>query len=79
MYVSVLNVSCDHIYSVPIALGRVAQSVACLTQEPEVTGSIPGPVTFFLVSPSVDSRKAAVSYWRQYRHLVSVTEIVWLG
>ena len=28
-------------------LGRVAQSVVRLTQEPEVQGLIPGPVTYF--------------------------------
>ena len=27
----------------PVILGRKAQSVVCLTQEPEVPGSIPGP------------------------------------
>ena len=30
--------------------GRVAQSVARLTQEPEVSGSIPGPATYFRFS-----------------------------
>ena len=30
--------------------GRVAQSVAPLTQEPEVPGSIPGPATYFRFS-----------------------------
>ena len=29
-----------------IKAGRVALSVACLTQEPEVLGSIPGPATY---------------------------------
>ena len=42
---------------------RVAQSVARLTQEPEVTGSSPvRPHTF------VSSRRAVVSYWRKYVH-----------
>ena len=40
---------------------RVAQSVARLTQEPEVMGSIRGPAAYF-VSPSADSRRAIVSY-----------------
>ena len=31
-------------------LGRVAQSVARLTQEPEVLDSIPGPATYFRFS-----------------------------
>ena len=30
--------------------GRVAQSVARLTEEPEVPGSIPGPATYFRFS-----------------------------
>ena len=30
--------------------GHVAQLVASLTQEPEVTGSIPGPATYFRFS-----------------------------
>ena len=47
--------------------GRVAQSVARLTQEPEVPGSIPGPATYFL-SPSAVSGRAVVSYWRKYVH-----------
>ena len=32
--------------------GRVAQSVACLTQEPEVPSSIPGPATYFRLKGS---------------------------
>ena len=31
-------------------LGRIAQSVARLTQEPEVQGLIPGPATYFRFS-----------------------------
>ena len=42
------------------------QSVARLTQEPEVPGSIPGPATF------ADSRRVVVSYWRKYEHEVLV-------
>ena len=52
--------------------GRVVQSVAHLTQEPEVPGSIPGPATYFRFSSSADSRGAAVSYWRKYTHKVLV-------
>ena len=52
--------------------GRVAQSVARLTQEPEVLVSIPGPATF--VSPSADSRRAVVSYWRKYVYKVLVNK-----
>ena len=44
--------------------GRVAQSVARLTQEPEVPGSIPVRSHTF-VSPYAESRRAAVSYWRK--------------
>ena len=51
--------------------GRIAQSVARLTPEPETPGSIPGPATSF-VSPFVDSRRAVVSYWRKYMHEVLV-------
>ena len=57
--------------------GRVAQSVARLTQEPEVT----------FVSPSAVSRRAVVSYWRKYVHEVLVNRLeveaypgkVWYG
>ena len=44
--------------------GRVEQSVARLTQEPQVPALIPSPATF--VSPSTNSRKAVVSYWLKY-------------
>ena len=51
--------------------GCVAQSVACLTHEPEVLGSIPvWPHTF--ISPSADSRREVVSYWQKYVHEVLV-------
>ena len=33
------------------------------SQEPEVPGSMPGPVTCV---PSADSRRAVFSYWRKY-------------
>ena len=67
-------------------LGRVAPSAARLTQEPEVPGSIPGPPHTF-VSPSADSRRTNVSYWRKYVHEVLVNRFgglslprkVWLG
>ena len=55
--------------------GRVAQSVARLTQEPEVPGSIPGPTTYFRFTPSADSRMAVVSYWRKYKHEVLVNRL----
>ena len=49
--------------------GRLTQSVARLTQESEVPVRYPvRPYTF--VSPSVDSRRAVVSYGRKYVHLV---------
>ena len=50
--------------------GRVAQLVARLTQEPEVPGSIPG-----FVSPSANSRRAVVSYWRKNVHGVLVNPL----
>ena len=43
--------------------GRVAQSVARLTQEPELLGSIPGPDTYFC-SSSADSKAEIVVFWR---------------
>ena len=55
-------------------LGRVAQSVACLSQKPEVSGSLPvRPHTF--VHPSADSRKAVVSYWRKHVHEALVNRL----
>ena len=53
--------------------GEMLFSIICWarrTQEPEVPGSIPGPATS--VSPSADSRRAVVSYWQKYVHLVLV-------
>ena len=47
------------------------QSVVHLTQEPEVLGSIPNQVSYF-VSPSTDSRRANVSYWQKYVNEVIV-------
>ena len=48
--------------------GRVAQSVARLTHEPEVR-------PHSSVSPSADSRRAVVSYWRKYVHEVLVNRL----
>ena len=54
--------------------GHVAQSVARLTQESEIPGSILGrPHTF--VPPSADSRRAVVSYLRTYVHEVLVNRL----
>ena len=46
----------------------------CQTPEPEALGSIPG-LPHTSVSPSADSRRAAVSYWRKYVHEVLVNLI----
>ena len=48
---------------------REAHSVARPTQEPEAPKSIDGPAVYF---PFSDSRRAVVSYWRKYVHLVLV-------
>ena len=54
--------------------GRVAQLVGHLTRKSEVLGSIPvWPHTF--VSPSADSRRAVVSYWRKYVNEVLVNHL----
>ena len=52
---------------------HIAQSVAHLTQDPEVPGSIPGPHAF--ISPSADSRRAVISYWQKYVHIVLVNRL----
>ena len=55
-------------------MGRVAQWVARLTQEPEAPSSIPGPVTYFL-SPSADSGKAVgESMSTSYRLIVNTNK-----
>ena len=54
--------------------GHIAHSAVCLTQEPEVLGSIPGSAIYF-VSPSTDSRKTVVSYWQKYVHEVLVKSL----
>ena len=56
--------------SQPSCLGQLVERLA---QEPEVSGSIPGPAAF--VSASADSRRAVVSYWRKYLHIVLVNSI----
>ena len=48
-----------------------SRTVAHLTHKPEVPRPIPGPATTF-VSPSDDSRRAVVSYWRKYVHEVLI-------
>ena len=61
--------------------GRVAQSVGHLTRKSGVLGSMSGawvrypvwPYTF--VSPSSDSRRAVVSYWRKNVHEVLVNRL----
>ena len=55
--------------------GRVAQSVARLTHEPEIPGSIPSPTTHTFISSSADSRRAVVSYWQKYVHEVLVNRL----
>ena len=54
--------------------GRVALSVARLTQEPDVRVRYPVQPHIFL-SPSADSRRAIVSYWRKYVHEVLVNRL----
>ena len=54
--------------------GRVAQSVGHLTRKSGVLGSIPvWQLTF--VSPSAFSRRAVVSYWRNYVHRILVNRL----
>ena len=53
----------------------MAQTVGHLTQKPEVPGLIPGPATYFRLTPSTDSRRAVVSYWRKYVHKVLVNHL----
>ena len=50
---------------------HVAQSMARLTNESEVPGSIPGPATYFCIS-FADLRRAIVSYLQKYVHEVLV-------
>ena len=54
--------------------GHVAQSVAHLTQEPEVSVQYwAQPQTF--VSPSADLRRANIQYWRKYKNEVLVNRL----
>ena len=59
-------------YNNPLHAGPRTQSIARLTQEPEVQSSKLSLRPHTFVSPSADSRKAVVSYWRKYVHLVLV-------
>ena len=64
VYAPSLSLSLSLSHTLP---DRVEQSVARLTQEAETPGSNPvRPHTF--VSPSTNSRRAVVSYWRKYVH-----------
>ena len=49
--------------------GCIALSVVHQIQEPEVPGLIPSQATYFCFFPSIDSRRAVVSYWQKYMHL----------
>ena len=74
MNMRIINVSCDHVSSVPISPGGTA-SVARLTQEPEVPGSIIGPATHTFVSPLANPRRSVFSFWQKYEHLVMVNRL----
>ena len=60
--------SLSRIFTMDSQLSHVGQWVERLAQEPEVSGSIPGPATF--VSPSADSSRAVVSYWQKHLPIV---------
>ena len=62
------------IYVFSMVPDRIAQSVGHLTSKSEVVSSIPGLATYF-VSPSADSRRAVVSYWRKYVHEVLLNSL----
>ena len=62
-------------------VGPQEQSIACLTEEPEVPSSNTGPAHTFVdidhdffvydhFPPLGNSRRAVVSNWRKYRHIV---------
>ena len=55
-----------------VRVGRVAQSVARLTQVPGVLDWLSSPVTVVKIdsSPTADSRKVVVSFWQKYVVLV---------
>ena len=68
LFCSLSQVSLYYVFSCfCLRPGRVAQSVGHLTRKSEV------PHTF--VSPSADSRRAVVSYWRKYAHEVLVNRL----
>ena len=74
----------DYIYAL---LGRVAQSVTCLTADPDVTSSIPARShtfveidhemisTVILPLPLIHSRRGVVSYKRKYVHELLVNRL----
>ena len=73
-----------------IQLGRVAQSVTCLTADPGVASSIPARphtvveidheiISMAILLPSADSRRIVVSYKRKYVHEVLVNRLVKLA
>ena len=58
-----------------LGAGCVGQSVASLTQEPEVPSSMTGSGEaggLLFVFPSADLRRAIVGFWRKYVFLVLV-------
>ena len=63
--------SCDHVSSVPVEPIRVAQSAARLTQEQRSRASH----LHTFVSTPADPRRAVVSYWQKYVHLVVVNSL----
>ena len=76
MHMSVLhvNLSCDHVSSVPIEPIRVTLSVARLTQEPRFRARYPVQLHTFVSTPA-DSRRAVISYRRKYVRLVMVNSL----
>ena len=76
-----------HIRFLRQTLGRVAQSVKCLTADPGVASSIPARSHSFLeidheiipmaiLLPFADSRRVVVSHKRKYVHEVLVNYLV---
>ena len=76
MYMGVLheNLSCDHVSSVPIEPIRVALSVARLTREPRSRARYQVRLYTFVSTPA-DPRRAVVSYWQKFVHLVVVNSL----
>ena len=77
-------------YLISGVLGRLAQSVMCLTPDPRVTCSIPAwshtlvEIDHIIISmvirlPSTDSRRVVVRYKRKYVHEVLVNRVVKLA